>query len=146
MPPPDLAIRDLPSESERNLFLGYVPKHRVTHAAPWSVFGVFDGAAEIRAQGEIARIESGPGGTLRTDRLHGSNTRQRRRVDSSRITSRSKRNSRESGAKATFKHCGRSPDVSLLFMASEEWQSTLVCRRVNQFKYSLSWAVYPRFK
>jgi spermidine synthase len=58
MPPPDLAIRGLPSESERNLLLGYVAEAQGDSRRALECFRRVDGPAEIRAQGEIARIES----------------------------------------------------------------------------------------
>jgi hypothetical protein len=56
--PPDLTIRNLPSENERNLLLGYVAEARGDARRALDCFRQVDGPAAIRAQGEIARIES----------------------------------------------------------------------------------------
>lgn len=57
--PPDLVIRNLPSESERRLILGFVSEARGDLRAAVESFRQVDGPARGRARAEIARIESG---------------------------------------------------------------------------------------
>ena len=57
--PPDLPIRNLPSEDERNLVLGYAAVQRGDLGAALAYLRRVEGPARPRAQAEIARIESG---------------------------------------------------------------------------------------
>jgi hypothetical protein len=56
--PPDLAIRNLPSENERNLILGYVAERRGELARALALFERVEGPAHTRAQVEIAGINA----------------------------------------------------------------------------------------
>ena len=57
--PRELAIRNLPSESERNLILGYVSAQRGELRAAREYWRRVEGPARVRAQAEMVRIESG---------------------------------------------------------------------------------------
>jgi spermidine synthase len=56
--PPDLAIRNLPSENERNLLLGYAAEVRGDATGALDYFRRVDGQTGVRAKAEIARIKS----------------------------------------------------------------------------------------
>jgi spermidine synthase len=56
--PPDLNIRNLPSDNERNLILGYVAEKRGDLAGARARFLRVEGPTRLRAQEEIARINS----------------------------------------------------------------------------------------
>jgi spermidine synthase len=56
--PPDLPIRNLPSENEKNLLLGYVAGARGDRPGALEYFRRVEGPARSRAQAEIARLES----------------------------------------------------------------------------------------
>jgi spermidine synthase len=57
--PESLAIRNLPSENERNLILGYVASQRGDMAAALQALERVEGPARKRAQEEMSRIRSG---------------------------------------------------------------------------------------
>ena len=54
--PSELAIRNLPSENERNLTLGYASEQRGELAAAVEYFRRVDGPARLRAQSEMERM------------------------------------------------------------------------------------------
>jgi spermidine synthase len=56
--PPDVPIRHLPSENEKNLILGYAAVQRGELAAALEYLRRVKGPARARAQAEVARIES----------------------------------------------------------------------------------------
>jgi len=56
--PPDLTIRNLPSDNERNLILGYVAERRGDLVGALARFQRVEGQAVTRAQQEIVRINS----------------------------------------------------------------------------------------
>lgn len=56
--PPDVPIRHLPSENEKNLILGYAAAQRGELAAALEYLRRVEGPARARAQAEVARIES----------------------------------------------------------------------------------------
>lgn len=56
--PPDLTIRNLPSDNERNLILGYLAERRGDLAGALARFHRVEGPVRTRAQEEIARINS----------------------------------------------------------------------------------------
>ena len=56
--PPDLNIRNLPSDNERNLILGYVAERRGDFVGARARFQRVEGPARPRAQQETARINS----------------------------------------------------------------------------------------
>ncbi len=57
--PPDLRMRNLPSEDERNLLLGYIYEAREDFRAALECFEKVEGPTRPRARAEIARIELG---------------------------------------------------------------------------------------
>jgi hypothetical protein len=57
--PPDLPIRNLPSENERNLIQGYAAAQRGDIRAALECLRRVEGPARARAQAAITRIESG---------------------------------------------------------------------------------------
>jgi spermidine synthase len=57
--PSELTIRNLPSENERNLILGYVASQRGDWAGALDLLRRVEGPARGRARQEMARIESG---------------------------------------------------------------------------------------
>ena len=57
--PPDLPIRNLPSENERNLIQGYAAAQRGDIRSALEYLRRVEGPARARAQAEITRIESG---------------------------------------------------------------------------------------
>jgi spermidine synthase len=57
--PPDLGIRNLPSENERRLILGYVAQRRGDSKEATAQFGRVEGSAQARAQTELARLNPG---------------------------------------------------------------------------------------
>lgn len=63
--PPDLPLRNLPSENERNLLLGYVTEARGDSAGALECFRRVRGPAQTRAEAEIARLISQPGPATR---------------------------------------------------------------------------------
>jgi hypothetical protein len=56
--PPEVPIRNLPSENERTLILGYAAVQRGDLRAALEYLRQVEGPARARAQAEIARIES----------------------------------------------------------------------------------------
>jgi hypothetical protein len=56
--PLDLTIRNLPSDNERNLILGYVAERRGDLAGAIARFQTVEGPARTSAQEEVARINS----------------------------------------------------------------------------------------
>jgi spermidine synthase len=58
--PPDVPIRNLPSENERSLVLGYAAAQRGDLRTALEYLRRVEGPARARAQAEVARIESGP--------------------------------------------------------------------------------------
>jgi hypothetical protein len=62
---PDLPLRNLPSENERNLLLRYVTEARGNVAGALECFRRVRGRAQIRAQAEISRLTSQRGATTR---------------------------------------------------------------------------------
>ncbi len=59
--PPKLTIRNLPSENERNLVLGYVSEKRGEFRETIEYFRRVEGPARARGQIEIARILAATG-------------------------------------------------------------------------------------
>jgi spermidine synthase len=57
--PEELTIRNLPSENERNLILGYIASQRGDMAAALQALEQVEGPARARAQEEMSRIQSG---------------------------------------------------------------------------------------
>ncbi|MBI1940881.1 MAG: hypothetical protein HYS33_05160, partial [Acidobacteria bacterium] len=57
--PEELTIRNMPSENERNLILGYIWSQRGDLAAALQALGRVEGPARQRAQEEMSRIRSG---------------------------------------------------------------------------------------
>jgi spermidine synthase len=58
--PPDLVIRNLPSEDEQNLLLAYAAEGRGDMASAREYFGRVQGAARTRAEAEVSRLNSRP--------------------------------------------------------------------------------------